>query len=316
MPTGSARVRSAAPNVHSRMSAHRALDLQDVRAFVCVAEAGSIAQAASRLGIAKSIVSRRVSQLEKTLGAVMLTRTARGTSLTDAGQTYYIRGAAALAELDSAQEAVGRLTSEISGQLRISVPLALQHRLTSLLAEFAALHPQVQLEIAFEDRKADLIGEGYDLTVRIGTLADSSLITRRLADVRAAVVASPVYLNERGRPTQPSELAGHDVIHYTNATNPWRFKGPQGWERIRVNPRLRTDNGQMALAAGKAGLGIMILPWFMAEKDVENGDLEHILPEHPHDGGGIHLLISPARAGIARVRALVSFLVDRFGPVI
>jgi DNA-binding transcriptional LysR family regulator len=298
------------------MSELRPVDFMEVRAFVCVAETGSMTQAALRLGVAKSIVSRRVRQLERTVGAVMLTRTARGTALTDAGRTYYVRGAAALAELESAQEAVGKLTTEISGELRISVPLAFQHDLAPLLADFAALHPKIQLEIRFEDRQVDLIGEGYDLAVRIGNLPDSSLITRRLATVRAAVVASPAYLDARGRPAQPSDLAGHDVILYTNAPNQWRFKGPDGWDYVRGNARLRTDSGQMVLAAGKAGLGVIILPWFMTERAVLDGDLEHVLPDHPHEGGGLHLLMPPARARIARVRALVGFLADKFGPVI
>ncbi|MFH5927280.1 LysR family transcriptional regulator [Roseomonas xinghualingensis] len=299
------------------MAEPKSVDLRDVRAFVSAVETGSMAQAAVRLGIAKSIVSRRISQLEKALGAVMLTRMARGTSLTDAGRTYYLRAAAALAELESAQEAVGQLTTEISGQMRISVPLAFgEHCLAPLLADFAAGHPKIQLEICFEDRKADLIGEGYDLALRIGNLPDSSLITRRLATVRAAVVASPAYLDARGRPIRPAELAGYDVIIYTNATNQWRFEGPDGWEYVRVNPRLRTDNGQMMLAAARAGLGVIILPWFMAEGPVQKGELEHVLPQHSHEGGSLHLLMPPARAGIARVRALVAFLVDKFGPVI
>ena len=298
------------------MSDLKPVDFMEVRAFVCVAEAGSITQAAQRLGVAKSIVSRRVSQLERTLGAVMLMRTARGTALTDAGRTYYTRGAAALAELEFAQEAIEKLTTEISGELRISVPQALQCRLASLLADFVALHPKIQLEVCFEDRQVDLVGEGYDLAMRIGNLPDSSLITRRLAAVRAVVAASPAYLDARGRPEQPGDLAGHDVIHYTNAPSQWRFRGPDGWEYVRGISRLRTDSGQMVLDAGKAGLGVIILPWFMAEQAILDGDLEPILPHHPHEGGGLHLLMPPARARIARVRALVDFLADKFGPVI
>ena len=298
------------------MSELRPVDLMEVRAFVCVAESGSMTNAAQRLGVAKSIVSRRVRQLERTLGAVMLTRTARGTALTDAGRTYYLKGAAALAELESGQEAVGKLTTEISGELRISAPMAFQHCLAPLLADFTALHPKIQLEICFEDRNVDLNTEGYDLAVRIGTLPDSSLITRRLSTVRAAVVASPAYLDARGRPEQPDELAGHDVILNSNAPNQWRFRGEDGWVYVRGNARLRTDSAQMVLAAGKAGLGVIILPWFMAEQAILEGALEPLLPEHPHEGGGLHLLMPPARARIARVRALVTFLADKFGPVI
>ena len=298
------------------MSELKPVDLMEIRAFLCVAESGSMTHAAMRLGVAKSIVSRRVRQLERTLGAVMLTRTARGTALTDAGRTYYARGAAALAELESAQEAVGKLTTEISGELRISAPMAFQHSLAPLLADFTALHPKIQLEICFEDRNVDLNTEGYDLAVRIGNLPDSSLITRRLSTVRAAVVASPAYLDARGRPEEPSDLAGHDVILNTNATSQWRFKGADGWVYVRGNARLRTDSAQMVLAAGKAGLGVIILPWFLAEQAILEGALEPLLPEHPHEGGGLHLLMPPARARIARVRALVTFLADKFGPVI
>lgn len=294
----------------------RPVDFMEVRAFVCVAEAGSMTQAAQRLGVAKSIVSRRVSQLERTLGAVMLTRTARGTALTDAGRTYYTRGAAALAELESAQEAIGKLTTEISGELRISVPQAFQSCLAPLLADFVALHPKIQLEICFEDRQVDLISEGYDLAVRIGNLPDSSLITRRLAAVRAVVAASPAYLDARGRPARPGDLVGHDVIVYTNAPNQWRFRAGDGWEYVRGHVRLRTDSAQMVLAAGKAGLGVIILPGFMAEQAVLDGELEPLLADHPHEERGLHLLMPPARARIARVRALVSFLADKFGPEI
>ncbi|KQY89794.1 LysR family transcriptional regulator [Brevundimonas sp. Root1423] len=288
----------------------------EVRAFLCVAETGSMTQAAQRMGVAKSIVSRRVSQLERTLGAIMLIRTARGTALTDAGRTYYARGSAALAELESAQEAVGKLTAEISGELRISVPMALQNLLAPLLANFAAMQPAIQLDVRFEDRMVDLTSDGYDLALRIGNLPDSSLITRRLATVRAAVVASPAYLDARGRPERPTDLAGHDVILYTNALNQWRFRRSEGWDYVRGNARLRTDNAQMVLASGKAGLGVVILPWFMAEQAVLEGALEQILHDYPHEGGGLHLLMPPARARIARVRALVCFLTDKFGPEI
>jgi DNA-binding transcriptional LysR family regulator len=299
------------------MSERQTVDLLDVRAFATVVETGSMSQAAIRLGVAKSIVSRRISQLEKTLGAVMLTRTARGATVTDAGRTYYLRAAAALMELEAAQEAVGELTSEISGPMRISVPLAFgEYCLAPLLADFAAHHPKIQLEVSFEDRRADLVSEGYDLAVRIGNLPDSSLMTRRLATVRAAVLASPAYLDSKGRPATPSELTGHDAIIYTNASNQWRFEGPDGWEYVRVNPRLRTDNGQMMLAAARSGLGVIILPWFMAHEAVEKRELEHVLPQHPHEGAGLHLLMPPARASIARVRALVAFLSDKFGPVV
>lgn len=232
------------------MAEPTSVDLLDVIAFIRVVESGSIANAASRLGIAKSIVSRRISRLESFLGATLLTRSPKGTVLTDVGREYHIRAASGLAELESAQEMVLRSTTEIVGQIRISVPVAFgEFCLAPMLAEFALRHPRIDLDIRFEDRKPDLVGEAYDLAVHIGSLPDSALITRKLVNVRWAVVASPSYLDARGRPTKPSELAGHDAMLYTLDTGNWRFKGSDGWEHARPRSRFRTDNGQMLLTS-------------------------------------------------------------------
>src|SRR5690606_22652191 len=128
-----------------------------------------------------------------------------------------------------------------------------------LLADFAAHHPKIRLEVSFEDLRFDLVSEGYDLAVRIGNRPDSDLMTRRLATVRTAVLASPAYLDSKGGPATVSELTGHDAIIYTNAGNEWRFEDSDGWEYTRVTPRLRTDNGQMMLATALSSLGAIIL---------------------------------------------------------
>ena len=290
-----------------------AVDLLDVTAFVHVVETGSIANAAARLGVAKSIVSRRVSRLETVLGVVLLTRTPRGTVLTDVGRIYHARAADGLAALESAQEAVTKSTTEVSGLLRVSVPVAFgEFCLAPLLAEFALLHPRIQFDIRFEDRQADLVSEAYDLAIRIGRMPDSILITRKLARVRWAVVASPSYLDARGRPTTPANLQTHEAVLYAFDTGHWRFQGAKGWEPVRMRSRISADNGQMLLSSARAGLGIVLLPMFMVENLVQRGELELVLPEYPHEGADMHIMMPPARAGIARVRALVNFLNDKF----
>lgn len=292
---------------------HSAPDLVDVLAFVRVAETGSFARAAERMGLSKPVLSRRVARLEGQLGARLLTRSARGAQPTNVGQAYYERAAAILADLEAAQEVVAEAVTQIAGPIRLSAPLSFGiSYLAPALADFALSHPAVELDIEFEDRQVDLVGGGYDLAVRIGRLADSSLIARRIAPVRKHVVASPAYLDAHGRPARPADLAGHAILVYGNEQ--WRFRVGERWETVRVQPRMRTNNGEMLRAAAQAGLGICMLPSFIAAPALEDGGVEVILRDFAAEEGALHAVMPPGRAATARVRALVDFLVDRFGP--
>ena len=184
------------------------------------------------------------------------------------------------------------------------------------VAEFAAIHPKVELDISFDDKTVDLVGGGYDLAVRLGNLEDSSLIARKIAPMRRILLASPSYLDARGRPDHPRDLNRHDHLVYANAgrAEQWRFRTGKGWEHVRLRPRLRTDNGDMLRAAAEAGLGICILPSFIAAPAIESGAGEVILQNYPLEEGGVHVVMPPGRAATARVRALVDFLTSRFGP--
>ncbi|HVQ08198.1 MAG TPA: LysR family transcriptional regulator [Allosphingosinicella sp.] len=288
-------------------------DLVDVLAFVRVVDTGSFARAAERMGLSKPVLSRRVARLEEQLGARLLTRTARGAQPTDIGQAYYARAAAILADLEAAQEVVAEAVTQVAGPIRLTAPLSFGvAHLAPALADFAAAHPRVELDIEFEDRTVDLTGGGYDLAVRIGRLADSSLIARRIAPVRKHVVASPSYLAGRGRPGRPADLAGHDILLYANEQ--WRFEVDGRWETIRVSPVLRSNNGDMLLAAARNGLGLVMLPSFIAAPAIEDGGVEVVLTNYPLEEGALHAVMPPGRAVTARVRALVDFLVERFGP--
>lgn len=288
------------------------VDLLDVISFVRVVEAGSISNAAARLGIAKSMVSRRISRLEAVLGAQLLIRTPRGTTLTDVGREYHARAGNGLAELESAREVVNKLTSEISGPLRIQVQTAFGECVVApLLAEFARLHPRIQMDICFEDRRVDMSAEAYDLAIKPGTDSDPTLTTRKLAKVRWVVVASPAYLDAQGRPTKPSDMNAHKAMLHTQDTGNWRFQGTDGWEQVRMNSEFRTDNGHMLLAAARTGLGVTLVPRFMVEGPLMRGELEVVLPAFPHEGGDLQIFMPPARSSIARVRALVNFLYEK-----
>lgn len=288
-------------------------DLLDVLAFVRVVETGSFARAAERMGSSKPALSRRVARLESRLGARLLTRGARGTQPTDIGKAYYARASAILADLEAAEEVVAEAVTQIAGPIRLSAPLSfgIAH-LAPALADFAKLHIAVDLDIEFEDCTVDLIAGGYDLAVRIGRLADSALIAHRIAPVRKVAIASPAYLEAHGRPERPQRLTGHAILAYGNEQ--WRFLVNGRWETIRIAPRMRTNNGEMLRAAAEVGLGICMLPSFIAAPAIEAGTVEPILTAYPLEEGALHAVMPPGRAATARVRALIDFLVERFGP--
>jgi DNA-binding transcriptional LysR family regulator len=289
-------------------------ELDDIRAFVEVAEAGGFARAAKRLGLSKSIVSRRVTRLEEALGARLLSRTTRGISPTEAGAEFKARGERILAELDAAREAVAHGGEAAVGWLRISAPVSFVEHLGPVLAELAARHPKLSVDAAYADRYVDLVAERYDAAVRIGSLEDSSLIARRLAPIRKGLVASPEYLERRGRPQTPTDLNGHDALIYTGAreVESWRFRVGKRWVAVTPETRFRADNGEALLQAASAGLGIASAPTFMMAPWLESGRLEPVLREYPMPEGGLYLVRPPGPVP-GKVRALTDILVERFG---
>ncbi len=294
-------------------------ELDDLRAFVAVVEAGGFSRAAARLGLAKSIVSRRVSRLEASLGARLLARTTRGVSPTEAGAAFHARGVRVLAELDEAREEVAGREGGVAGTLRIAAPLSFgTAHLAPALARFAAEHPRVALDVAYGDRLVDLVAERFDAAVRIGTLAASSLVARRIAPVRLAAVASPAYVGRRGAPERPEDLAAHDCLVYSAAPDggeAWRFRGGRGGlVSVRPHGRFRADNGEALLAAALEGLGVAVLPTFLAGGALGSGALLPLLAAFPMPEHGLHVVRPPGGPAPARLRALTDFLAARFGP--
>lgn len=290
---------------------------QSLAALVAVVEAGSLSAAARRLHVAKSVVSRRITELEAHLGVQLLRRTTRRLVLTDAGQEFHRRATEILAELAEAEHAAAEGQQALSGRVRLAAPLSfgLLH-LNPALTAFAEQHPGVQLDVDLNDREMNLVEEGFDLAVRIGHMEDSSLVARPLAPIRALPCASPGYLARRGTPHHPRDLAGHDGLVYTNIpeAQQWRFMDAAGnTESVRVPVRLRANNGDLLLEAAAAGLGIVVTPTFIAYRAVLEGRLVPLLPGYHLPAVNAYAVYPSRRFLPRRVRTLVEFLGERFG---
>ena len=290
--------------------------LEEMTMFVRVAEAGSFSAAARRAGISKSLLSRRVAALEDRLAARLLNRTTRRLALTETGAAFFERCQRILAEVEEAEALAAQLDAEPRGRLRLAGPMSFgfQH-LAPAVAAFMAAHPDLTVELDLNDRFVDLASEGHDMAVRIGRLAESSLIARRLAPCRLVVVASPDYLARRGTPETAAGLAGHDCLVYSNRSiaDEWRLTGVNERIAARLNPRLYANNGDALLAAAEAGLGLAVLPSFLAGPAVARGSLSLVLCNHPVEEQTIQAVYLPNRHLSAKVRRMVDFLAARFG---
>jgi DNA-binding transcriptional LysR family regulator len=289
------------------------IDLEDLRAFAEVAETGGFGRAGKGLGLSKSMISRRVARLEAELGAQLLSRTTRGVVVTEAGESFKAHADRVLAELEAARDAVAVQGGEVAGTLRVAAPLSfgITH-LAPVLAELAVRHPRLEVDAAYSDRFVDLIGERYDVAVRLGNLADSSLIARRIAPIKAVMVASPAYLERRGAPQRPEDLDGHDAV--TQLSEAWRFRDGKREIVVRPRARFRADSGQAMLDAVVAGVGVAALPTFLAGHELESGRLVAILRDFPLPEAGFWVVRPPPASHVsAKVRALTELLVERFG---
>lgn len=292
---------------------------EELRAFVAVVEAGSFTAAADRLDSAKSAVSRRVSALEDRLGVQLLRRTTRKLNLTNTGQSFYEHSARILADLDEAEAAVLQEHGELRGSLRVALPLSfgLRH-MSEPVAEFRRQHPRVNFEFDLNDRRVDLVEEGMDLALRIGRLSDSTLIARRLFDVRAVVCASPAYLESLGEPRTPEDLEAHDCLAYTNVTDPgrWSYRDAEGVQQhVDVNVTMAASSGDFLREVAVQGHGVLLTPTFIACDRICSGDLVQVLRDYEWPITPAYAIYPPTRHLSYRVRAFIDFLADYFAGV-
>ncbi|WP_164000450.1 LysR family transcriptional regulator [Pyxidicoccus caerfyrddinensis] len=289
------------------------MDLNELLVFARVVQAGSFTSAARLLRMPKSTVSRKVSDLEERIGAQLLHRTSRKLRLTDAGQAYYEHAARIVAEVEQAELAVTRLQTAPHGLLRVTTPLTFGC-LGPLVSEFLQRHPQVQLELVCTERAVDLMEEGFDLAVRAGRLADSSLIARRLGNIENIVVAAPGYLKQRGTPKAPKELEKHDCILFGTALerNAWALSSGGKTVEVPVRARLAVNEPDMLRAVTLAGGGIALLPNLNYAEDLASGRLKRILPDWSSATVPVHAVYPSSRHDSPKVTAFVDFLRERW----
>ncbi len=288
----------------------------EMSCFVQVADAGSYSAAARQIAIAKSSLSRRISELERRLGAQLFNRTTRQLHLTEIGEAFYHRATTVLADLEEAELTVASAQEQLRGKLKIAAPLSFtQLHLRPMVTAFLRAHPEIDLELDLNDRRVDLVAQGFDAALRVGVLEDSSLIARRLAPIRHAVAAAPAYWEKVGRPLAAAELERMDCLAYSNVPLPGvlRCTAPSG-EPVTIRPpvRLRAGNGDFLKDAAIEGLGFVLEPTFVLADDIRAGRLEPVLLDHEWSHADLFVVYPPTRQVSSRVRAFIDALVDRF----
>ncbi len=293
--------------------------LEEIKTFLNVVETGSISSAAVRLNVSKSVISQRVSQLERALGASLLNRSSRGVVPTDRGQEYYEKACAALSMLDQAAEAVVEDEASLSGQLRITAPMSFGTRyLGPILFEFMQKHPRLALSLDLDDRALDLLRGGFDLAVRITRLSeDSPLIASKLADSRRVVCCSHSYGAAHPLPQSLEDILQHDCIGYTHAdmSHLWEFEpATQGGVIRAVTPRGRivANNGEAMRDAAVAGLGLAVLPLFIVAEDLKAGRLIPVLRDEIPLPDAIYVAYPPRRHTSVKLKAVAQHLREAF----
>ena len=289
--------------------------LTDIAVFVQVVESGSFTAAAERLSLSKSVVSKYLTRLENRLGARLLNRTTRRLSLTEVGQAFYERSRRGLQEIDAAQAEVSRLQAAPRGTLRLNTPMSfgILH-IAPALADFLSRYPELSVDMNLDDRQVDVIEEGFDVSVRISELPDSSLVARRLGPCRHAVVASPAYLAQQGIPRTPNDLRAHNILtyRYQESALDWHFRSPAGKAvSVTVAGSVRMNNSLALREALLSGLGITRTPTFVAGQAIRQGQLINLLDGYETLQLSIYLVYPQRRYLAPKVRAFVDFMAER-----
>jgi DNA-binding transcriptional LysR family regulator len=287
-----------------------------MEAFATVVDQGGFTDAAKKMGISKSAVSKHVSALEARLGARLLNRTTRRVSPTEIGLAYYDRARRVLNDAGEADALVTSMQTAPSGLLRISVAtdFGVNH-LSPVLGDFLQEYPNITVNMVLNNRYVELISEGFDMAIRIGELEDSTLRARKLAETSKRMIAAPSYFAQYGRPEKIDDLNEHKLLHYSNQANSavWKITAPSGEKRqVRTAGWLTVNDGQSLLNACISGLGIAYLPAFLYAESMSKGLVEEAIPGLPVEVQGIYAVYPPGRFTQPKVRAFIDFLVDAF----
>ena len=292
-----------------------AQDLNEVLVFVRVVQAGSFTAAARSLGMPKSTVSRKVSELERRLAARLLQRTTRTLSLTDAGRLYFEHAERAVVELEAAGATMARMQDAPRGLLRVTTPLNFGY-LGPIVCAFARRFPEVQVEMVATDRVVDLVDEGYDVAIRAGRLADSALVARHLGVLRRVVVASPEYLKEHAAPSTPQELAAHEAVVFSGGRerNRWTLVSGGDTAEVVVRPRLSFNDFDLVAEAAVLGLGVAMVPVDRCAPDLRAKRLRRVLPAWTSPELPVQAVYPSARHLSPKVRAFLDHVKDSMSP--
>ncbi|MDB5964716.1 MAG: LysR family transcriptional regulator [Polaromonas sp.] len=287
----------------------------EIQMFVAAADAGSLSEAARRLGTTKSAVSERLQQLEKRLGTDLLERS-RPVRPTATGLIFYEHSVRILGEVGEAEDSVLQVQSSMRGSLRIAIPMAFgMSHLTALLVKFAVRFPGIDLNVESDDRFVNMHDENFDVAIRLGNLEDSRLVAKTISVNRHLICGSPEYLARRGVPLQPADLRDHDGLMYSNREphGAWQLPVQGVPQPFRLQPKLCTDSGHHLLEAARAGLGLAILPSFLASGAIAADELQVVLPAHAPSGGFISAIYRTSHRGSPKIQSLVSFLIGQIG---
>jgi DNA-binding transcriptional LysR family regulator len=280
-------------------------------AFVTTVEAGSFAAAGRRLGLSPSAVGKAVGRVEARLGVTLLRRSTRSTALTSEGDLLYQKATRILQDVGEVEATMAGTLARPQGRLKVSMPVAIGHRIVvPALGRFAAQYPDIDLDVGLEDRRVDIVEEGFDLVIRAGAMADSSLIARKLAPHRFLVCGSPDYFARNGVPRTPSDLSGHRCLRFryptTGRLEEWAFSGSEPLKLSSTGPTF-SDSEALCIAA-VAGLGVVQIPSYLTTKEVQNGDLRIVLEDHAVNRGDLWLVWPATRSTSPAVRVFAEFV--------
>ena len=289
--------------------------LQNMRAFLAVVAAGSFSGAARRLGVATSVVAKRVDQLEAGAGVRLFNRSTRAVSLNEAGLGWIARVRSLVADADDVMGRAARAGQELEGPMRVKAPTTLTVlHLADAFARFQVLHPKVVLDVVLTDRPVNPVDEGFDMAIAVFGTAFGGVSDLPLCPMRRVLCASPGYVARRGRPGHPRDLVGHDTLSFGPTGHVWPFGSPQGPVLVEVSPRLSANDGTLLLAGALAGNGIAMLSEYVALPALRCGDLVTVLDGFPLPEIWLKALVPEARMAVSRIGALAAFLQDHFSP--
>ncbi len=289
--------------------------LASMAAFVKAADLGSFTAAGTALGLSSQMVGKHISALEERLGTALMQRSTRRQSLTDAGRLFYERCRAVLAEVEAADAVVEELSAAPRGTLRISAPVGFGAcRLAPILTAFMKRHPDIEIELNLTDRYVDPVSEGYDAVLRLGPIAETTMVARELASHDQIACAAPAYLERKGRPETPADLADHDCLGFVNASGrpyaEWRFTARDGTVHVaRIRSRFQINDGRVLAAAAAAGGGIILQPKAVLQEHLEKGSLVPVLTDYSPPSRPMYLMFSARRPQPPKLRAFIDHLV-------